>query len=33
MEFGYAAALALVMTLLLLGIVFLYVRRQAKELA
>jgi multiple sugar transport system permease protein len=33
MEFGYAAALALVMTLMLLGIVFLYVRRQAKELA
>ncbi len=33
MEFGYAAALALVMTLLLLGIVFLYVRRQVKELA
>jgi multiple sugar transport system permease protein len=33
MEFGYAAALALVMTILLLGIVFLYVRRQARELA
>ncbi len=32
MEFGYAAALALVMTFLLLGIVFLYVRRQAREL-
>lgn len=33
MEFGYASALAVIMTILLLGIVFAYVRRQAKELA
>jgi multiple sugar transport system permease protein len=32
MEFGYGAALALVLTLILLGIVFAYVRRTAKEL-
>ncbi|MBL8807145.1 MAG: sugar ABC transporter permease [Rhodospirillales bacterium] len=32
MEFGYAAALALMLTVLLLAIVWLYVRRQAKEL-
>ena len=32
MEFGYAAALALVLTTILLSVVWLYVRRQAKEM-
>jgi multiple sugar transport system permease protein len=32
MEFGYGAALALVLTLILLGVVFAYVRRTAREL-
>jgi multiple sugar transport system permease protein len=32
MEFGYAAALALALTVLLLAVVWLYVRRQAKDL-
>jgi multiple sugar transport system permease protein len=32
MEFGYGAALALVLTLILLGVVFAYVRRAAREL-
>lgn len=32
MEFGYGAALALVLTLILLGVVLSYVRRQAREL-
>jgi multiple sugar transport system permease protein len=32
MEFGYAAALALVLTAILLSVVWLYVRRQAKEM-
>ncbi len=32
MEFGYAAALALMLTMLLLAIVWLYVRRQARDL-
>jgi multiple sugar transport system permease protein len=32
MEFGYAAALALMLTVMLLAIVWLYVRRQAKGL-
>ena len=32
MEFGYAASLALMLTVLLLAIVWLYVRRQAREL-
>ena len=33
MEFGYAGALAITLTILLLGVVLSYVRRQAKELA
>lgn len=33
MEFGYAGALAIVLTLLLLGVVLTYVRRQARELS
>jgi len=33
MEFGYGAALALILTLLLLAVVFLYVRRSSRELA
>ncbi len=32
MEFGYAAALSLLLTLMLLSIVWLYVARQAREL-
>lgn len=32
MEFGYGAALALILTFFLLGVVWLYVRRQAREL-
>jgi multiple sugar transport system permease protein len=32
MEFGYAAALALVLTLLLLTVVWLYVRRASRDL-
>ncbi|CAN5227616.1 sugar ABC transporter permease [soil metagenome] len=32
MEFGYGAALALILTALLLGVVFAYVRRSAREL-
>lgn len=32
MEFGYGAALALILTMLLLGVVWLYVRRSAAEL-
>ena len=32
MEFGYGSALALVLTLLLLSVVFAYVRRQSREL-
>ena len=32
MEYGYAAALALVLTLMLLAVVWLYVRRAAREL-
>ncbi len=32
MEFGYAASLSLMLTAILLGIVWLYVRRQAGEL-
>ena len=33
MEFGYAGALAITLTILLLGVVLSYVRRQARELA
>ncbi|MGL5737175.1 MAG: carbohydrate ABC transporter permease, partial [Beijerinckiaceae bacterium] len=33
MEFGYAGALAITLTLILLGVVLTYVRRQARELA
>jgi multiple sugar transport system permease protein len=32
MEFGYAAALALILTLLLLTVVWLYVRRASRDL-
>ena len=32
MEFGYAASLSLMLTAILLGIVWLYVRRQAGEM-
>ena len=32
MEFGYAAALALILTLLLLAVVWLYVRRASRDL-
>jgi len=32
MEFGYAAALALILTLLLLSFVWLYVRRASRDL-
>jgi multiple sugar transport system permease protein len=32
MEFGYGGALALTLTIMLLGVVMAYVRRQAKEL-
>lgn len=33
MEFGYAGALAITLTFILLGVVLTYVRRQARELA
>ncbi|MGL4810885.1 MAG: carbohydrate ABC transporter permease, partial [Beijerinckiaceae bacterium] len=33
MRFGYAGALAIVLTIILMGVVIAYVRRQARELA